>query len=162
MKHVSAWCAATVGLFLSASLASQIPDAWSRTAIPRDAARDVASFADSLEPSLVSVVRVEALSAPESTGGVTKSIGSGVVIDALHNLVLTNNHVVAEGKAYKVQLATGQWLKAELVGVDVATDLAVLRVEKSKLKRILSLTLTASGLAIWFLPWVIRWALSNP
>ncbi|MBT4044480.1 MAG: DegQ family serine endoprotease [Rhodospirillaceae bacterium] len=61
------------------------------------------------------------------------SLGSGFIIDAT-GLVVTNNHVIAEADEISVRLSDGTRLKAVLVGRDVKTDLALLKVEpKGKL-----------------------------
>ncbi len=65
---------------------------------------------------------------PEHQERENNSLGSGVVVDARRGLVLTNNHVIAKADAVRVTLGDGRTLKAELVGSDPATDVAVLRV----------------------------------
>lgn len=57
-----------------------------------------------------------------------RSLGSGFIIDALGH-VLTNTHVIADATAVRVQLLDGQELEADVVGVDPATDLAVIRIQ---------------------------------
>lgn len=59
------------------------------------------------------------------------SLGSGFVIDA-GGLVVTNNHVVAEADEVTVVFNDGSRLKAEIVGRDQKTDLALLRVKPEK------------------------------
>jgi serine protease Do len=56
------------------------------------------------------------------------SLGSGFIISA-GGIVVTNNHVIEEADEITVLLQTGEQLKAQLVGRDPATDLAVLRVK---------------------------------
>jgi serine protease Do len=58
------------------------------------------------------------------------SLGSGFIIDG-EGLVVTNNHVIADADEINVILHDGTSLKAEVVGRDAKTDLALLRV-KSK------------------------------
>ena len=61
------------------------------------------------------------------------SLGSGFIIDAT-GLVVTNNHVIAEADEISVRLSDGTRLEAKLVGRDIKTDLALLKVEpKGKL-----------------------------
>jgi serine protease Do len=59
------------------------------------------------------------------------SLGSGFIIDA-SGLVVTNNHVIADGDEITVILNDGTRLKAELVGTDKKVDLALLRVQSDK------------------------------
>ena len=56
------------------------------------------------------------------------SLGSGFVIDA-SGIVVTNNHVISEADEITVVFTDGSRLKAEVVGRDQKTDLAVLRVK---------------------------------
>lgn len=57
--------------------------------------------------------------------------GSGFFVDDDGHIV-TNNHVVEGATAIEVRLASGETLKAELVGTDPLTDLAVLKVTPKK------------------------------
>ncbi|CAN0105557.1 unnamed protein product, partial [Discosporangium mesarthrocarpum] len=59
------------------------------------------------------------------------SLGSGFVIDSA-GLVVTNNHVIADADEITVTLHDDTKLKAELVGRDPKTDLALLRVKPKK------------------------------
>ncbi|MBD8905728.1 DegQ family serine endoprotease [Methylorubrum zatmanii] len=61
------------------------------------------------------------------------SAGSGVIVDAAKGHVLTNHHVVANAREITVTLKDGRRLRAELVGSDQATDIALLKVESSNL-----------------------------
>lgn len=63
----------------------------------------------------------------------TQSLGSGVVVDAKQGLVLTNNHVIDKADEITVTLRDGRQLKAELVGTDPDSDVAVIRVEADDL-----------------------------
>ncbi len=59
------------------------------------------------------------------------SLGSGFIIDA-SGLVVTNNHVIAEADEINVILNDHTTLKAEIIGRDTKTDLALLRVKPDK------------------------------
>jgi serine protease Do len=61
-----------------------------------------------------------------------QSLGSGVVVSA-DGYVLTNNHVVAEGVEVSVTMPDKRELRAKVVGVDEATDIAVLKVNGTNL-----------------------------
>ena len=63
----------------------------------------------------------------------TQSLGSGVIVDAARGLVLTNNHVIANADEITVNLRDGRNFKAELVGNDPDTDVAVVRIPADKL-----------------------------
>jgi len=56
------------------------------------------------------------------------SLGSGVIIDA-RGVVVTNEHVVRDAQEINVTLPDGRMFDADVVGVDRAYDLAVLRIQ---------------------------------
>ena len=60
------------------------------------------------------------------------SSGSGFIIDN-QGRILTNNHVVRDAESIKVTLNDGRTFKATTVGTDPATDVAVIKIEGSKL-----------------------------
>jgi serine protease Do len=60
--------------------------------------------------------------------GQIKVAGSGFIVDP-SGFVVTNNHVVKNGKDIKVTLQDGTSLNAKVVGVDPVADLAVLKVD---------------------------------
>jgi len=59
--------------------------------------------------------------------------GSGVIVDAEHGYVLTNAHVVKGATLIEVTTRDKRRLRAELVGRDPETDLAVLRIKAEQL-----------------------------
>src|SRR5712671_2625091 len=61
----------------------------------------------------------------------TNSLGSGFIIDP-SGIVVTNNHVIADADEINVIMNDGTKIKAELVGVDKKTDLAVLKFKPPK------------------------------
>ncbi|HRD70112.1 MAG TPA: Do family serine endopeptidase [Legionella sp.] len=63
-----------------------------------------------------------------------ESIGSGVIIDPAHGVIVTNDHVIRNANLITVTLQDGRRLKARLVGGDSETDLAVLKIEAKNLK----------------------------
>ena len=67
-----------------------------------------------------------------------QSLGSGFVLDAEKGIVVTNNHVIADADEIEVNFSDGSKLKAELVGTDTKTDIAVLKVDPTlkKLKAV--------------------------
>lgn len=59
------------------------------------------------------------------------SLGSGFIIDA-SGIVVTNNHVIADADEINVILNDGTKIKAEVMGRDKKTDLAVLKFKPEK------------------------------
>ena len=59
---------------------------------------------------------------------IAQSLGSGVIVDAKRGLVLTNNHVIEDADEVLVNLADGRTLKAEFLGSDPDTDVALMRI----------------------------------
>ena len=101
--------------------------------LPYDARRGVFSFAAGLEASLPAVVQVTTLGqsrGPSSDADDPKpyASGSGVIVDAAQGILITNNHVVENGRKFTVDLTDGRLFDAVLVGADKATDIAVLKI----------------------------------
>lgn len=65
-----------------------------------------------------------------------RGLGSGVIVNAAKGLVLTNHHVIADADEIRIRLADDRELKAELVGSDPDSDIAVLRIKADKLTAI--------------------------
>jgi serine protease Do len=61
---------------------------------------------------------------------VVHALGSGFIVDTQGHIV-TNNHVVKDATDIQVTLADGRKLPAKVIGVDPATDLAVLQVKSA-------------------------------
>ena len=61
----------------------------------------------------------------------TNSLGSGFIVDTA-GVVVTNNHVIADADEINVIMNDGTKIKAELVGVDKKTDIAVLKFKPVK------------------------------
>jgi serine protease Do len=61
----------------------------------------------------------------------TNSLGSGFIVDT-SGIVVTNNHVIADADEINVIMNDGTKIKADLVGVDKKTDLAVLKFKPVK------------------------------
>jgi serine protease Do len=68
---------------------------------------------------------------PEAKPRKATSLGSGFVVDA-GGYIVTNNHVIADADEITVKLADNTELKAEVVGRDTKTDVAVLKVKTTK------------------------------
>lgn len=108
--------------------------------IPYDAERGVFSFAAQIERSLPAVVRVTTLSRSSTSAASAApreiSGGSGVIIDAVGGVIITNQHVVAGGNAFRVDLIDGRSFDATLLGADDATDIAVLQISAAGLSQV--------------------------
>jgi serine protease Do len=68
---------------------------------------------------------------PEAKPRKATSLGSGFVIDQA-GYIVTNNHVIADADEITVKLQDDTEIKAELVGRDTKTDVAVLKVKTTK------------------------------
>jgi len=65
-----------------------------------------------------------------------QSAGSGVIFDSKNGYIVTNAHVVENANEITVTLQDGHDLKAELVGSDTPSDVAVLKVKSDSLVQI--------------------------
>ena len=79
----------------------------------------VAEVAKAIQPSVVSITVRSGSSGAE---------GSGVILSD-DGLILTNNHVVAEGGELTVKFSDGKTASATIIGTDPATDMAVIRAQ---------------------------------
>lgn len=124
------------------------------TLAPRQAPRNMAglSYHDAVASALPSVVNIDtsraasknpytdpALSQLYNNGqqsqGVVSGSGSGVIVDA-QGFVVTNYHVIENATQIDVSLGDGRKARATLVGFDVDTDIAVLKIDLEKLPAI--------------------------
>ncbi len=87
-----------------------------------------AAAAEDVSPSVVHI----GVARSGRTRALRWSSASGVIVRA-DGLVLTNEHVVKDGIAFRVSLSDGRRLPARLVGSDGATDLALLAVDADHL-----------------------------
>ncbi|MEO1657320.1 MAG: trypsin-like peptidase domain-containing protein [Pseudomonadota bacterium] len=103
---------AVVALVIAPTRAAAVPD----------------SFADLAENVLPSVVNVSAVAVgPGSAASEPVALGSGFVVDP-RGLVVTNNHVIENARNVVVIFDDGSQYSVELLGRDVETDLALLRI----------------------------------
>jgi len=112
---------------------------------PVSPAGGAASFADVAERINAAVVNIDATSnrsairdsqkfyrrAPENPprefDGPTRGAGSGFIIDS-DGFILTNHHVIENAERITVTLADGRTFRGEVVGVDPAVDIALLKI----------------------------------
>ena len=66
----------------------------------------------------------------------TKSLGSGVVIDADKGYIVTNHHVVEGAQEIAITMHNGHHFKAKLIGTDPEADVAVLQADIEGLQAI--------------------------
>jgi len=64
---------------------------------------------------------------------INESLGSGVIVDAKQGFVLTNHHVIEGADEVSVTLADGRTMKADFVGSDPDTDVALMRIPAQNL-----------------------------
>lgn len=64
---------------------------------------------------------------------INESLGSGVIIDAQKGYVLTNHHVIENADDVQVTLGDGRTVKAEFIGSDADTDIALIRIKADNL-----------------------------
>jgi serine protease DegQ len=62
----------------------------------------------------------------------SSSLGSGVLISS-QGYILTNHHVISDADDIDVALADGRKIKAQIIGSDPESDMAVLKIEANKL-----------------------------
>jgi len=135
--------AAKTGGFLALALLI-VSQAWGedQTLIPpnvekanqlREDLREMVTLArDRVFPALVNIKVITARywGGKEQKG---QAVGSGTIISP-DGYILTNYHVVENGKKFKVTLSDKQEITAELVGEDPFTDLAVIKLDRSESK----------------------------
>ena len=119
-------------------------------AAPSGAAMTTEQIVDQVGPAVVTVINRQKYTgrrAPGNTpatppGGTSQPIdtglGSGVVYDKA-GYILTNNHVVDGATAIDVELADGSRVDATLVGRDPSNDVAVVKIDPSKVTAVAAL-----------------------
>ena len=87
--------------------------------------------------------------------GPSQSSGSGVIINA-DGYIVTNNHVVQDADILEVTLSDDQTFKAEVVGTDPDTDIAVIKINQKSLPYLSFVNSDNSKVGEWVL------AVGNP
>ncbi len=62
-----------------------------------------------------------------------QALGSGVIVNAKEGYVITNNHVIDKAEKINIKLMDKRIFKAEVIGKDPKTDIAVLKIDADDL-----------------------------
>ncbi|RYV03132.1 outer membrane-stress sensor serine endopeptidase DegS [Shewanella sp. OPT22] len=129
---------ATVVIVLSSSLGQKLKiNEW----FGRENVSEHLSFAKAVRKSAPAVVNIYSINIVPARGSSSKTLqsrsrlqglGSGVIMRK-DGLILTNYHVIQKADEIAVLLQDGQQFEAEIIGMDPATDLAVLKVNGTNL-----------------------------
>ena len=101
---------------------------------------DIASIAEEVMPSVVSITNLSVQQVQSFFGGIQeqerKSVGSGIIISQNDSelLIITNNHVVEGNETLTVSFVDEESVEAQVKGTDAAKDLAVIAVQTKKIK----------------------------
>lgn len=101
---------------------------------------DIASIAEKVMPSVVSITNLSVQQVQSFFGGIqeqeSKSVGSGIIISQNDSelLIITNNHVVEGNETLTVSFVDEESVEAQVKGTDAAKDLAVIAVQTKKIK----------------------------
>jgi 2-alkenal reductase len=134
--------ASTLTAASSAQAQAQAPASVLAPAQPAQIQFQQVNWADVVEkvgPAVVTVVsdlgnqgaNMRSFGLPQRPGlqaPAAQALGSGVIVDQ-RGYVVTNNHVVADGRNYQVIFQDGTKVAARLVGKDDYSDLAVLQID---------------------------------
>lgn len=94
---------------------------------------DFISAAEAVTPAVVNIKASQSNDYDFWGGTYGGSSGSGVIISE-DGYIVTNNHVIEDGKRLEVTLNDNRKFPAKLIGVDPSTDLALLKIDASNLK----------------------------
>lgn len=97
-----------------------------------DFAAAVRNVAQKVKPAVVQITNEQVQVGQFGQATVPAGVGSGVIYDNQGH-VLTNNHVVTGAQRLSVSLPDGRTFRAQLVGADPRTDLAVVQISGDNL-----------------------------
>jgi serine protease Do len=93
----------------------------------------IADIVENASKAIVGIVNIQNRNDyfDQSTERVETGSGSGVIFkkDGNNAFIVTNNHVIEGAQGIEISLPSGKKTKAELIGADALTDLAVLRID---------------------------------
>jgi serine protease Do len=109
--------------------------------IAYDVKTDVTSAVEKAADAVVGINNIQSTSFWSDNGDSSEEAagtGSGVIYkkDDNHAYVVTNHHVVEGATKLEVSMSDGTKIPAKLLGSDVWTDLAVLEIDASKIKKV--------------------------
>lgn len=94
------------------------------------------SYSPAVAKAAPSVVSIRTATQSRAEGkGVSVGLGSGVIFQA-DGVIVTNYHVIREADAIAIELRDGRTMRADVIGFDFPTDLAVLKVGQADLPAI--------------------------
>jgi len=97
---------------------------------------DFISAAEAVTPAVVNIKASQSNDYDFWGGTYGGSSGSGVIISE-DGYIVTNNHVIEDGKRLEVTLNDNRKFPAKLIGVDPSTDLALLKIEARNLQHLI-------------------------
>lgn len=100
--------------------------------LPDDATMSVVEIAKKAGPAVVGIVNTKQVTSFWGTSTQDNGSGSGIIIRD-NGYIITNSHVIEDATEVTVYLSTGEEYPATLVGHDVKTDLAVIKIEATGL-----------------------------
>jgi len=86
-------------------------------------------------PSVVSIRTATQKHNDDGKDSVSVGLGSGVIFQT-NGVIVTNYHVIREADAIAIEMKDGRTLRADVIGFDYPTDLAVLKVGQENLPAI--------------------------
>lgn len=119
---------APVGTTATTSAASRLAEEGPR---PATLNRLFGNVARTVTPGVVSIYvesGADARTEQIPFGAPAQNLGSGVIISP-DGYIVTNSHVVDDGERIRVRLADKRQFRAEVVGLDRSTDLAVIKID---------------------------------
>lgn len=98
--------------------------------------KDIVSIAQSVGPSVVAITSKVAYQDYFNNVSYSEGAGSGVIfkIDSDFAYILTNNHVIDGAESLLVEIQKNEFIRADVVGKDKSTDVAVIKVALKEMK----------------------------
>ena len=59
----------------------------------------------------------------------TQSLGSGVIVDSVNGIIITNHHVIKKANTIRVILIDKTELQANILGSDPLSDIAIIQID---------------------------------